>query len=134
VSFTAVVDTSALMEFLIGANPDRDLVRRLLTSTSAAPQLITAESLHVLRKLALKGLLTDEQAEEALGHLLDTPITLIDHAPLAQRAWELRHAVTAYDALYVALAEQLDVPLVTCDARLGGPSGHKADVEVYPIS
>ena len=89
---------------------------------------------HVLRKLTLKGLLTDEQAEAALEHLLDTPITLIDHAPLARRTWELRHAVTAYDALYLALAEQLEVPLVTCDARLGVTSGHKADVEVYPIS
>ncbi|WP_086667805.1 type II toxin-antitoxin system VapC family toxin [Lentzea kentuckyensis] len=133
-SFTAVVDTSALMEFLIGANPDRELVRRLLTSTSAAPQLITAESLHVLRKLTLRGLLTDEQAEEALDHVLDTPIALIDHAPLARRVWELRHAVSAYDALYLALAEELDVPLVTCDARLGNAAGHKADVEVYPLS
>jgi len=134
VSFTAVVDTSALMEFLIGANPDRDLVQRLLTSTSAAPQLITAESLQVLRKLTRRGLLTDDQAEEALEHLLDTPIALIDHAPLVRRAWELRHTVSAYDALYLALAEQLDVPLVTCDARLASASGHKADVEVYPMS
>jgi len=134
VSFTAVVDTSALMEFLIGANPDRELVHRLLTSTSAAPQLLTAESVHVLRKLALRGLLTEEQAEEALGNLLDVPIALIDHPPLARRAWELRHVASAYDALYLALAEQLEVPLVTCDARLGGTSGHEADVEVYPLS
>lgn len=133
-SFTAVVDTSALMEFLIGANPDRELVRRLLTSTAAAPQLLTAESLHVLRKLTRRGLLTEEQAKEALDNVLDVPIALIDHLPLARRAWELRHAASAYDALYLALAEQLEVPLVTCDARLAGASGHQADVEVYPIS
>ncbi|GGU40579.1 type II toxin-antitoxin system VapC family toxin [Lentzea flava] len=133
-SFTAVVDTSALMEFLVGADPDRGLVKRLLTSTAAAPQLLTAESLHVLRKLAQRGLITDAQAEEALDNLLDAPITLIDHPPLVRRAWELRHAASAYDALYLALAEQLDVPLVTCDARLAGASGHEAEVEVYPLS
>lgn len=133
-SFTAVVDTSALMELLIGADPDHKLVQRLLTSTSAAPQLLTAESLHVLRKLARRGLITDGQAEEALDNLLDVPIALIDHVPLARRAWELRHVAPAHDALYLALAEELDVPLVTCDARLAGASGHKAEVELYPMS
>ena len=42
-----------------------------------------------------------------------------DHEPFLTRVWELRHNLTAYDALYVALAEALDAPLVTCDARLG---------------
>lgn len=128
------MDTPALMEFLVGANPDRELVQRLLTSTSAAPQLLTAESLHVLRKLVRRGLLTEEQAKEALDNLLDVPIALVDHLPLARRAWELRHVASACDALYLALSEQLEVPLVTCDARLAGASGHEAHIEVYPVS
>lgn len=54
--------------------------------------------------------------------------------PLIQRVWELRHSITAYDASYVALAEQLDIPLITCDAKLAGSNGHKAEIELYSTS
>lgn len=45
--------------------------------------------------------------------------------------WELRENLTAYDAAYVALAETLDAPLITKDARLAHASGHRATVELY---
>ncbi len=51
---------------------------------------------------------------------------------MAARAWQLRHAITAYDALYVALDERLDIPLVTCDAKLARSNGHTAKIELYP--
>jgi len=53
---------------------------------------------------------------------------------LIERIWELRHTITAYDASYVALAELLDVPLVTCDAKLATSNGHKAEIELYESS
>jgi len=56
------------------------------------------------------------------------------HRPLLSRIWELRDSVSAYDACYVALAERLGVPLLTCDARLGRSHGHHAEVVVYPRS
>ena len=56
------------------------------------------------------------------------------HRPLLPRVWELRDAITVYDAAYVALAEQFDVPLLTCDAKLGGSNGHRAEIVVYPRS
>jgi predicted nucleic acid-binding protein len=49
---------------------------------------------------------------------------------LLPRIWELRHKVTAYDAVYLALAETLVAPLVTCDARLASAPRHAAKVEV----
>ena len=52
------------------------------------------------------------------------------HGVLAARAWELRDAFSAYDAMYVALAELLEAPLVTADAKLQRGHGHRARVEV----
>lgn len=62
------------------------------------------------------------------------PVTRAPHRPLLRRVWELRHSIRPYDAAFVALAERLDVPLVTCDARLAKSNGHTAEVELYPIS
>ncbi|MCP2238704.1 type II toxin-antitoxin system VapC family toxin [Prauserella halophila] len=56
------------------------------------------------------------------------------HRGLIPRVWELRHSITPYDAAYVALAEQLDIPLLTTDARLAGSNGHSAEIELYPVS
>lgn len=53
------------------------------------------------------------------------------HHQLADRIWELRHKLTAYDAAFVALGEALDVPVITCDARLASASGHSAEIELF---
>jgi predicted nucleic acid-binding protein len=134
VTVDVVVDNSALIEFVTSTVPDRALYRRLAAARGAAPELIDAEALNALRRLARLKLLTDEQALEKLLWLQEAPIVRVPHRTLLPRAWELRHAISAYDALYVALAELLDVPLITCDAKLGGANGHQARVEVYPAS
>jgi len=128
-----VVDASALLEML-GPNPDPLLFQRLQTSTSTAPEIIDLEVLHVLRRQdrldPSAGADTDEQARL----LPNAPVARVPHRSLIGRIWELRHSVTAYDAAYVALAEQLDIPLVTCDAKLAGSHGHKVQIELYPGS
>jgi predicted nucleic acid-binding protein len=53
------------------------------------------------------------------------------HTAMLPRIWELRDNVSAYDASYIALAETLEAPLVTRDARLARAPGIRAEVEVY---
>lgn len=127
-----VLDASALLELCIGSAPDVDLVRRVRTGNGAAPELIDVEAVHVLRRLerTVDGAILGT----AVPLVRDAPIARVPHRPLLDRIWELRHAITAYDAAYIALAEQLDVPLLTCDARLGRAHGHRAEVLVYPRS
>ncbi len=67
---------------------------------------------------------------EALQDLHDLPLNRYPHDILTPRVWELRAVLTAYDAVYVVLAELLDAPLLTCDRKIALASGHRAKVEV----
>jgi predicted nucleic acid-binding protein len=129
-----VIDASALIELVSGEPPDEALRRTVLTGEGAAPELVDIEAASTIRRLVLSGLVPAEEGSEILHDVSETPISRTSHRPLLTRVWELRHAITAYDAAYVALAEQLDVPLLTCDARLGGSNGHRAEIVVYPRS
>lgn len=95
-----------------------------------APHLIDAEVGHALRRHARHGAVTAEAAQDALRDLHDMRLERVPHVALLGRAWELRESVTFYDALYVALAEELDLPLLTLDARIARAHGHRARVEV----
>jgi predicted nucleic acid-binding protein len=127
-----VVDASVLVEYLAGGEHAEPARARLLARGESlwAPHLIDAEIGHVLRRAVLAGELRSSTAAAALDDLADLPLRRAGHVGLLDRAWALRSNVTFYDALYVALAERLDMPLVTLDARLGGASGVRAVVDV----
>jgi predicted nucleic acid-binding protein len=84
----------------------------------------------VLRRFERQGTLSPPRAAEAVADLLALDVRRHPHGPLARRAWEMRGAVTAYDALYLALAEGLRSPLLTTDARLAKGAGEFARVEL----
>ncbi len=115
-----VLDASALvLATTVEDEPGRELRSRLVTSDLHAPHHMDAEFGNVLRRHTLSGRLGDEAAKTALT----SAKFLIDQryphtGPLAEAAWALRGAITFYDALYVALAKSLDLPLLTADARL----------------
>jgi predicted nucleic acid-binding protein len=58
------------------------------------------------------------------------PINRHQHLDFIPRIWELRDSMTAYDAMYIALAEVLGAPLLTCDAKLAAARGHEARIEL----
>jgi predicted nucleic acid-binding protein len=84
----------------------------------------------VLHRYVLRGDLTEGWARNAIGVLVGFPMERYGHEPLIPRIWELRENLTAYDAAYVALAEGLRAPLVTCDARLANTPGIRASIEL----
>jgi predicted nucleic acid-binding protein len=127
-----VVDTSAMISALAGSPPDPDLVARLGDDGDLhAPHLIDIEMLNALRRLVATGSLTLERASDVRLDFGDLTILRYPHHPLADRMWDLRHNITAYDAAFVALGEALKVPLITCDGRLASTSGHEATIELF---
>ena len=129
-----VLDASALLELVASAAPDPALRRTSLTGHGSAPEIIDLEVVNTLRRFVRSGRLTANDARAVMIDVRETPIARTTHRPLLDRVWELRDSVVAYDAAYIALAERLGVPLLTCDARLGRAHGHDAEVLVYPTS
>ena len=95
-----------------------------------SPHLIDVEVTQGLRRLVRAGEVSADRAAEAIEDLVDLDLHRHAHVDLLTRAWKLRDNVTAYDAMYFALAEALDATVVTCDTSLAKASGHRAHIEV----
>ena len=127
-----VVDSSAVLDVLAGRPVNDELQERIAADGDLhAPHLIDLEILHALRRLTAAGDLSDDRAADVRSDFGDLSMIRYAHVPLADRIWELRHNLTAYDAAFVALSEALGAPLVTCDAHLAAVPGHAAQVEVF---
>jgi predicted nucleic acid-binding protein len=127
-----VADASAVVEVLLQTKRGIRIEERLFAPSEIlhVPHLIDIEVAHAMRRAWLQGLLDAVRAEEALDDLAAWSLIRYPHDLFLSRIWSLRHSVTAYDAVYVALAETLEVTLLTCDARLASSSGHDAIIEV----
>jgi predicted nucleic acid-binding protein len=127
-----VLDASVVANAVADDGRAGEVVRaRLLDAGEAsAPDLLDVETLAVLRKRWLVGDLTDARFADAVEELVALPIRRYPAGPLMVRVYEFRANLTAYDGAYVALAEGLDCPLVTGDARLARAPGIGCAVEV----
>jgi predicted nucleic acid-binding protein len=127
-----VVDASALLEVLLRTSASAMVEERLFAAgeTLHAPHLIDVETAQVLRRYAAGGEIDGDRGRAALDDLADFPLRRYPHDFLLPRVWALRHNLTAYDAVYVALAEALGAPLLTRDRRLAAASGHRAQVDL----
>lgn len=95
------------------------------------PHLADVEVAHALRQMVAHGTLGADRAADARYDLARLPARRYAHTLFLERVWELRDTVSIYDAMYVALAEALEAPLVTCDPSLARARGIRASVEVY---
>lgn len=128
----AVVDASVLVAFYLSDDPRRgDVVNRLAAGDALyAPGHLDAEVVSALRGLARVKPAVERSAPAALRHLAGFPVRRMPLAPLLERIWQLRANVTAYDAAYVALAEQLSAPVITCDAKLAAAGGTRCGFDL----
>lgn len=126
---SVVVDTSAVLEMVLGKH--EVLTERLSREELHAPHLLDAEFLHVLRRATLGGKISTLRAELAVEDFSSLPIQRYPHEPFNARVWTLRGNLTAYDATFISLAEALNVPLITCDAKLAAAPGNPARTEVF---
>jgi len=128
-----VVDTSAVLTILLGRPGMPGLADRVRSDGDLhAPHLLDVEFQHALWRLVRTRAISHDRASDAVTDLADMAIARYPHVSLADRMWELRHNISAYDAAFVVLAEILGVPLITCDARLARAPSHHAAVEVFP--
>ena len=127
-----VVDASIILELLLNTRLAERIAERLFSPDESlhAPHLLDIEVAQVIRRYCRAGELSAERGREALVDLADLPLSRYPHDLLLARIWDLRHNLTAYDASYIALAEALDAPLLTCDRRLAAVPGHDAHVDV----
>jgi predicted nucleic acid-binding protein len=129
VTGTVVCDSSALVAVLADAGRSgRWATAAIAGSDLLAPHLLLFETANVLRRLELAGLISADQAVQAHADLLDLSIELWPYDLLAERVWELRKNLSAYDAAYIAVAESAGATLVTLDARIASAPGVRCAV------
>ena len=126
-----VVAASVVVTALGDDGPDGDQARlRLGGERLAAPQVIDLEVTSAWRRLASAGEMDQRRAGLAISDLQALRVDRVGHGPLLGRCWELRANLNVYDAAYVALAELLEVPLLTADAKLRNAPGTRCTIEV----
>lgn len=127
-----VLDASAAVDWVLQTPAGLRTEKRIFARGESlhAPHLLDLEVAQVLRRLVREGTVSVRRADEAIQDLSDLRITRYPHFVFIPRIWQLRHNFSAYDAAYVALAEELGATLITRDRRLVSASGHHAVIEL----
>jgi predicted nucleic acid-binding protein len=128
-----VLDASAAIDWLLQTSAGGRIEARVYLHGESlhSPHLLDLEVTEVVRRLSGEGVISSPRADQAIEDLQDLPVTRYPHFVFIPRIWQLRHNLSAYDAAYVALAEELDATLVTRDARLASVPGLAAEIELF---
>ncbi len=129
----AVLDASAVVELVLGTRSGMEILTRIADPRLSlhSPELVDIEVLSVLRRYELTDIIPPDRIACGIDNLRDLDLHRHPHGPLLPRIWSWRYNLTSYDAAYVTLAEVLDAPLLTTDARLAGTPGLPVSVEVF---
>jgi predicted nucleic acid-binding protein len=127
-----VLDASAIVELLLGTRRGRAIAHRVADPAVAlhVPHLADIEVAQALRRYLKEGEIDVGAAKAALDDLRSMDVERHAHEPLLDRVWALRQNLSAYDAVYVALAEALGATLLTCDGKLARAPGMTGIVEL----
>ncbi|MCY3850638.1 MAG: type II toxin-antitoxin system VapC family toxin [Acidimicrobiaceae bacterium] len=127
-----VLDASVIANFLGDDGPNGENARRAIPDSLeiSVPDLADVETTASLRRRWIAKDIDDQRFSDALSILADLPFQRYPSSLFLQRAYELRFNVSAYDAMYVALAEALDCELLTTDARLANATGPRCTIRV----
>ena len=100
-----------------------------------APELVWSETSNALRRMALRGDISDDRATQAVVELSEVRLVCCPHAPFTESVWSMRQELTAYDATYLAVALGLDDPLLlTGDRRLAARAGAVLGVDRVTVT
>jgi len=127
-----VLDASAAIDWLLGTSAGQQIESRIYSRGESlhAPHLLDLEVAQVLRRLVREVAVSAQRSHEALQDLANLRVTRYPHFVFLPHIWRLRHNLSAYDAVYVALTEQLGATLITRDARLAA-TGRGVSVELF---
>ena len=128
-----IADASVILEVLLNTAIGAEVEKQLFApeQTIHVPYLTDLEVLQVLWRYSRTSIISGVRARQVIEDYRDIPFNRYPHEVLLPRIWELRHNFTAYDAAYIALAEALDSPLMTCDRAFASMHGHRAKVMVF---
>jgi predicted nucleic acid-binding protein len=128
-----VLDASAAIDWLLGTSAGQQIESRIYSRGESlhAPHLLDLEVAQVLRRLVREVAVSAQRAHEAVQDLANLRVTRYPHFVFLPHIWRLRHNLSAYDAVYVALTEQLGATLITRDARLAAATGRGVSVELF---
>ena len=128
-----VLDASAAIDWLLQTSAGMRIEKRIFARGESlhCPHVMDLEVAQVLRRLVRESQISAQRAQQAIDDLLDLKISRYPHFVFLPEIWRHRHNLSAYDAAYVVLAEQLGATLITRDARLANAPSRAVAVEVF---
>ena len=128
-----VLDASAAIDWLLQTSVGERIESRIYSRGESlhAPHLLDLEVAQALRRLVHEDAVSAERATQAIQDMLDLRVTRYPHFVFLSHIWRMRHNLSAYDAAYLALAEEISATLITRDRRLASVSGHAVSIELF---